>query len=627
MFRVDVTKFQTPKRILPSLSVEAIPKSFASTSRVTPLSNAQLSSLSIAYEFITNKSIRKPYMTKRARSVLSTQRDWNFLRQFEGEVIHVDFSQEEVSRLRRYLCVPQRTTDDCTRFLHDYPDCTLDYVAPTLIRIGPTKSPVSRIDKNSLPLSLLRQRHRKEMGASYHFSDRGLQAFYKLKPCSTFNHASGDVIDFKFSPINNQFAVCCNTLTNDYNRPGNLLFGDAKREVVSALNGHADRTVGAERYYTVSDIRFSNDGQYLFSGSYDNTVKIWDLNGELVSCLTGHGRITALSTTWCSDRVLAVASDDGNLYLYNVMNPRKQQRTVVKGLNERLCGAFLVPGQSHYSHWMIAGYEAKDSSPLGALYLLDIPTGTIIQRVVPASNCQSAAYFHPTADYFVVGATGHFFGAGPTAKSVVRVFDPRTEKATMEIGLDSPQKDINNVTMSPCGFRVTSSGTDGRTFVWDLRTIKEGTAPEPLHVLAHGRTKMVPPVDGQLEDWDTGVSVTEWLPQSDYLMTGGSDGFIKLWDTRLKEPFLRDIAEFDSPVSSANFNSERDMLGVGESSGKVTFLDWHGPTIAGELRRFQFEQPVSESSGNEGILAARELLTSGRVTVREHQGLRSVFAV
>jgi WD40 repeat protein len=565
-------------------------------------------------------------MSKQARQFLITQGRWDFLRQFEGEVIHVDFSQEEVEKFRKYQHVPQRTLDDCTRFLLDYPDFDLDYVAPIMIRIEPSGTQALYKDRSSLPPSLVRQRHRKELGFVNRSSDRELQAIYKLQPCSTFNHASGDVIDFKFSPINNQFAVCCNTLTNDYNRPGNLLFGDAKLEVVSALNGHADRTVGAERYYTVSDIRFSNDGQYLYSGSYDNTVKIWDVRGDLVSCLTGHGRITALSTTWCSDRVLAVASDDGNVYLYDVLNPRKQQRTVVKGRNERLCGAFLVPGQRHYSHWMLAGYEAKNLSPFGALYIIDIPTGTIIQKVVPASNCQSAAYFHPSANHFVVGATGHFFGAGPSTKSVVRVFDPRTEKASMEIGIDSSQKDINKVTMSPCGFRVTSSGTDGKIFVWDLRTIKEASEPEPLHVLAHGRTKMVPPVDGQLEDWDTGVSVTDWLPQSDYLMTGGSDGFIKLWDIRLKDPFLRDIAEFDSPVSSADFNCERDTLGVGESSGRVTFLDWHGPTISGELRRFRLEQPVSESSGNEGILAARELIASGMVVVREEGGLRAIYA-
>jgi WD40 repeat protein len=251
----------------------------------------------------------------------------------------------------------------------------------------------------------------------------------------------------------------------------------------------------------------------------------------------------------------------------------------------------------------------------------------LIRRVVPASNSQATAYFHPSSSYFVVGAVGHFSGAGPTARSVVRIFDPRSERIAMDMGLDSPQKDINKVTMSPCAFKVTSSGTDGTTLVWDLRMIRYLTDPSPLCVLAHGTTKMVPPVNGRLEDVDLGVSSAEWLPQSDYLITSGSDGFIKLWDIRLGDPFVRNIAEFDSPVSSFCFNGDRDMLGVGESSGRVTFLDWQGPADGVELRRFQhLQDDCVDAVGNEGIMAARDLLATGRVIVREHLGIRAVFA-
>lgn len=542
-------------------------------------------------------------------------------------MVHIDFSSEEVELVKDGRPVAGRTDEDCHRFLTDYPDYCLDYSEPQIIQINSSRAPRSLSDQISRSQSFLRQRYREEVGILRHRSDRALCSLRNMKPCSTFNYASGDVIDFKFSPVDNNFAVCCNTLTNEYNRPGNLLFGDAKRDFVSALNGHEDRTVGAEKFYTVSDIRFSNDGEYLYSGSYDNTVKIWDMKGEMVGCLTGHGRVTALSTTLCSDRVLAVAADDGNIYLYDVRNPGKQRRTVLKAQNDRLCGSFLVPGHGLYSHWMLAGFEAKDSSHSGALYAYDVIRGTTIHRIVPASNSQTAAQFHPGSNIIVVGATGHFLGAGPTARSVVRVFDPRSDKVSMEIAIDSTQKDINKVTISPCGFCITSSGTDGKTFVWDLRTVRQSEEPRPLQVLCHGPTKMVPPVDGQLEDWDAGVMVAEWLPQSDYLMTGGSDGFLKLWDVRLGKPFLWDVGEFDSAVSTADFNCDRDMLGVGESSGRVTFLDWHGPAEAGELRKYQLNQRVVEQAGNEGIQAARELLSSGRVAIHENGGFRSVVGV
>jgi len=594
----------------------------------TSLPLSRLTSYYNAYEVITDKFFRKPYLSKRAREFLHHMGDWDALSACENEILHVDFSPEEVELIKRDHNVPGRTPNDCIRFKTDYPDFRLDYTHTQIIKIETQTHPTNSIsDYRSRTPSLLRQRHRGELGIKRSRSDCVLSALRNLHPCSTFNHSSGDVIDFKFSPVNNTFAVCCNTLTNEYNRPGNLLIGDAMQETVSALHGHADRTVGAEKYYTVSDIRFSNDGEYLYSGSYDNTVKIWNMRGEMVGCLTDHGRITALSTTLCSDRVLAVAADDGNIYLYDVRNPGKSRRVVLKPPSERICGAFLVPGHGLFSHWMLAGYEGKDSSTIGALYAYDILRGAPVQRIVPSSNSQAAAYFHPSANHFVVGAVGPFNGTGPTARSVVRVFDPRMEKVSMQIAIDSTQKDINKVTISPCAFRVTSSGTDGKTFVWDLRSVKETEEPEPLHVLSHGPTKMVSPVDAQLEDWDTGVAVAEWLPQSDYLMTGGSDGCLKLWDVRLGSPFLWNIGEFDSAVSTADFNCDRDLLGVGESSGRVTFLDWHGPGSDQELRKFQLNQGTLEPAGNEATQAARELIDTGRVTIQENGGLRSVVGV
>jgi len=593
----------------------------------THLPSSTLKDLHQSYELFTERATRKPYMSKRARGFLSHLGKLDDFNRLQDQILHVDFSQEEVELLKEKAnYIPGRSSTDILRFQKDYPDYVLDYSSPSFLKIGDHElGGFSRSDHMSRPRSLLHQRQSNEIGRPRPQSDRQLHMLYNLKPCSTFNYASGDVIDFKFSPVSDQFAVCCNTLTNDYNRPGNLLFGDARGETVMTLDGHFDPTPGVERYYTVSDIRFSNDGQYLYSGSYDNTVKIWDMNGEMVNCLTGHGRITALSTTSCADWVMSVASDDGNIYLYNVYEPKSPFRTIIKSPSERLCGSFLVPGKGFYKNWMLAGYEGKDSrSPIGALYIYDIPKATMVQRVSPASNTQTSAFFHPATYHFVVGSVGQI-GAGPTAKSVVRLYDPRLEKALMELSLDSPQKDVNKVTISPCGNRITSSGTDGRTIVWDLRVVR--SEPDPLHILSHGPTKMVPPVDGQLEDWDTGVMVAEWLPQSDYLITGGSDGCIKLWDTRVGTPFMRDIGEFESAVSSIDFNCNRDVLGVGEVSGKVTFLDWHGVSGGEGLRKFRLKQAVGDDVGNEGILASRELLASGKFEIREYHGLRSVFAV
>ena len=50
--------------------------------------------------------------------------------------------------------------------------------------------------------------------------------------------------------------------------------------------------VNSQLYRDVSSVSFSSDGKQVASGSYDNTVKIWETStGTCVSTLRGHSRV------------------------------------------------------------------------------------------------------------------------------------------------------------------------------------------------------------------------------------------------------------------------------------------------------------------------------------------------
>ena len=76
---------------------------------------------------------------------------------------------------------------------------------------------------------------------------------------------------------------------------------DAGKETVT-LRGHTDK---------VTSLALSADGKRLFSGSYDNTIKVWDPEvGKETLTLRGHTRsVTSLALSADSKRLFSGSHD------------------------------------------------------------------------------------------------------------------------------------------------------------------------------------------------------------------------------------------------------------------------------------------------------------------------------
>ncbi|KAK1968392.1 NWD1 protein, partial [Colletotrichum sublineola] len=78
---------------------------------------------------------------------------------------------------------------------------------------------------------------------------------------------------------------------------------------LQTLEGHADY---------VSSVVFCSDGMQLASGSWDKTVKIWDITtGHCLQTLTGHTGTVYAVTLSGDDRQLASASGDGTVKIWD----------------------------------------------------------------------------------------------------------------------------------------------------------------------------------------------------------------------------------------------------------------------------------------------------------------------
>jgi WD40 repeat protein len=65
-------------------------------------------------------------------------------------------------------------------------------------------------------------------------------------------------------------------------------------------------------------VAFSPDGKTIASGSFDYTVRLWNLNGELLKTLSGHSSDVSSVAFSPDGKTIASGSDDNTVRLWNL---------------------------------------------------------------------------------------------------------------------------------------------------------------------------------------------------------------------------------------------------------------------------------------------------------------------
>jgi guanine nucleotide-binding protein subunit beta-2-like 1 protein len=164
-----------------------------------------------------------------------------------------------------------------------------------------------------------------------------------------------------------------------------------------SLNGHS---------HFVQDVTISSDGQFGLSGSWDGTLRLWDLNaGTTAKRFVGHTK-DVLSVAFSADnRQIVSGSRDKTIKLWNILGECK----------------YTITDQGHTEWVSCLRFSPQTQSPV-------IISGGW-DRVVKVWNLQNCKL-----KTNLIGHTGY----------------------------------INTVTVSPDGSLCASGGRDGTTMLWDL---------------------------------------------------------------------------------------------------------------------------------------------------------------
>ncbi len=212
-------------------------------------------------------------------------------------------------------------------------------------------------------------------------------------------------------------------------------------EVIQTLSGHTD---------TVDSVKFTQDGAYLLSASWDGTIKQWDvITGQLLQTYEGHDGKVYMIDLLANGEEFISASADGTLKRWNidsgeVLSTYSGHDGEVNGIDVNTDGSLMVSASADQT-----------------LRLWDIATGDEIRQYLGHESSVNEVQFSHAGDFII----------STSWDDTVRMWDTETgEEIRQFIGHTGNTFGID-ITEDDSILLTTSSDTSVR--MWDIASGEE----------------------------------------------------------------------------------------------------------------------------------------------------------
>ena len=297
-------------------------------------------------------------------------------------------------------------------------------------------------------------------------------------------------------------------------------------KIINTFSGHTD---------WICSICFSPDGRKMASGSWDKSIKIWNVStGSLISTLTGHTEMVNSISFSPDGNYLASGSGDSTVILWdiNYNYPKK----VIKGHKDGVNSVCFSPDGS-----MIAS-GSKDST----IKLWNVNTYAEIKRFTGHSNYVNSINFCSDGSKIVSGSSD---------KSI-KIWDVNSGLELKT--LSGHTGFVNSVCFSQDGSKIASGSYDNTIKLWDVNTGLEYRS---------------------LSGHTASVNSVSFNPDGNMIASGSGDGTVRIWSID-KGTTYQDLVDISDSVwsiikpktVSVNIDMQKVLLGSVKDSVIKSFI-------------------------------------------------------
>ncbi|WP_069073823.1 AAA-like domain-containing protein [Nostoc sp. KVJ20] len=317
--------------------------------------------------------------------------------------------------------------------------------------------------------------------------------------------------------------------------------------LITTFRGHS------KPVYSVS---FSPNGQLLASASDDNTIKLWSIDGSLITTFRGHSKPVYSVSFSPNGQLLASASDDNTIKLWTV--EKRHVLKTLKGHQKRVTSVSFSPdGQT-------------------------IASGSLDKTINLWSKDGN----------FIKTLTGH--GDGVLSVS----FSP-DGKTIASGSLDKTIKLWNSNDYSSTTLPELSSGVYSLKFSPDGKTLASGSGDSTIKLWSNNGSELT-----IFKGHSRGVVSVSFSPDGKTLASASADNTIKLWGTH--HTLLTTIKSHDGRVYSVSFSPDGKFIASASVDKTVKLWGSNGRVLKTLGQHFDKVYTVNFSPDGKFIASAGE---------------------